>query len=265
MAALWGAGVDNAVIERDGGEVPIMDGSAKEYLAAIAATGLKEQSAEREYYTVSEKTGDSILYEITDDAATYASYPYRFRLRVAYSLCGATLRTEYRVLNRGEGDMYFSVGGHPRYACPLGDTGGFEDHYVEFEAPLGPDSVVKHNAPFREIEACWNPDNTGFRLTAGAFREGCFCLHPVPSGSVTLRSHASPRSLRMSTEGLTHLQFWTPLSDPCFCMEPWFGSITSIPPRAIESDWKQRPNTQIAKPGEEKIYGSDVTIGRYTA
>jgi galactose mutarotase-like enzyme len=213
-------------------------------------------------YAVAEKTGDSIVYEITDDSATYAGYPYRFRLRVAYSVAGATLRTEYRVLNCGEQDMYFSVGGHPRYACPIGDTGEFGDYFVEFEEPQGVDSVVKHNAPLSEIAACWAPDGKGFRLDARAFREGCFCLYPAPAGSVTLKNRTGSRSLRMETSGLTHLQFWTPLDAPLFCMEPWFGSITSVPPRAHESDWKGRPGTLTAAPGEEKTYGYNVTVGR---
>ena len=50
MAALWGCGVDNALIDIDAPETPIMDGSAREYVEAIARTGLKEQDEERKYY-----------------------------------------------------------------------------------------------------------------------------------------------------------------------------------------------------------------------
>lgn len=60
MAALWGSGVDNALIEIDAPETPIMDGSAKQYVKDIQKTGLKEQNAEREYYVVDEKTTFSI-------------------------------------------------------------------------------------------------------------------------------------------------------------------------------------------------------------
>jgi UDP-3-O-[3-hydroxymyristoyl] N-acetylglucosamine deacetylase/3-hydroxyacyl-[acyl-carrier-protein] dehydratase len=60
MAALWTMGVDNALIEIDGPEVPIMDGSAREYAKAIAATGLTEQDAEIQYYEVREKVDFAI-------------------------------------------------------------------------------------------------------------------------------------------------------------------------------------------------------------
>ncbi|MBN8542661.1 MAG: UDP-3-O-acyl-N-acetylglucosamine deacetylase [Alphaproteobacteria bacterium] len=45
MAALWGAGIDNAIIEVDGPEVPIMDGSSEPFIFLIDCAGRTEQSA----------------------------------------------------------------------------------------------------------------------------------------------------------------------------------------------------------------------------
>lgn len=47
MAALAGLGVDNALIEVDGPEIPIMDGSSKPFVAGLLRTGLREQSGDR--------------------------------------------------------------------------------------------------------------------------------------------------------------------------------------------------------------------------
>jgi UDP-3-O-[3-hydroxymyristoyl] N-acetylglucosamine deacetylase len=47
MAALSACGVDNAILELDAPEVPIMDGSSAPFVAAIYATGLKIQTAPR--------------------------------------------------------------------------------------------------------------------------------------------------------------------------------------------------------------------------
>ena len=54
MAALWSMGVDNAIVEVDGPEVPIMDGSAREYAEKIKSVGLEEQEAFIQYYNVTE-------------------------------------------------------------------------------------------------------------------------------------------------------------------------------------------------------------------
>ena len=52
LAALRGMGVDNATIEVDGPEVPIMDGSAAAFVAAIDQAGIVEQSAPRRFIQV---------------------------------------------------------------------------------------------------------------------------------------------------------------------------------------------------------------------
>lgn len=52
LAALRGMGVDNATIEIDGPEVPIMDGSAAAFVAAIDQAGIVAQSAARRFIQV---------------------------------------------------------------------------------------------------------------------------------------------------------------------------------------------------------------------
>lgn len=52
MSACAGLGLDNVLVEIDGPEMPIMDGSAAEFVAAIEATGLVGLSAARRYLRV---------------------------------------------------------------------------------------------------------------------------------------------------------------------------------------------------------------------
>jgi UDP-3-O-[3-hydroxymyristoyl] N-acetylglucosamine deacetylase len=52
LAALHGLGVDNAVVEVDGPEVPIMDGSAEPFVAAIDQAGIVALPAARRYIQV---------------------------------------------------------------------------------------------------------------------------------------------------------------------------------------------------------------------
>ena len=73
MATFYALGVDNAIVEIDNFEVPILDGSALPYVAAIAPDGLEEQDAPRKYYdlkeTISytnEETGSSITLTPAD-------------------------------------------------------------------------------------------------------------------------------------------------------------------------------------------------------
>ncbi len=52
LAALRGLGIDNATIEVDGPEVPIMDGSAAPFVAAIERAGIVQQAAPRRFLEV---------------------------------------------------------------------------------------------------------------------------------------------------------------------------------------------------------------------
>ncbi len=52
MAALVGLGIDNLLIEVDGPEVPILDGSASMFMDAIDSAGIEEQDAKRIVFTI---------------------------------------------------------------------------------------------------------------------------------------------------------------------------------------------------------------------
>ena len=55
MAALYALGVDNVLIQVDGPEFPILDGSAELYVRQIRNVGLLEQDAPKNYYTITHK------------------------------------------------------------------------------------------------------------------------------------------------------------------------------------------------------------------
>ncbi|MBR4995362.1 MAG: bifunctional UDP-3-O-[Alistipes sp.] len=71
VSALWTMGVDNAIIDIDGPETPIMDGSAREYVQRIEEVGITTQNAERKYYEVTEKQ----VYTIPDKGVAIIIYP----------------------------------------------------------------------------------------------------------------------------------------------------------------------------------------------
>ena len=62
MAALYALGLDNVLIQVDGPEFPILDGSAELYVKAILRVGIQEQEAPKDFYYISKKM------EFRDDA-----------------------------------------------------------------------------------------------------------------------------------------------------------------------------------------------------
>ncbi len=55
LAALYAAGIDNCLIDVDGPELPILDGSAIRYVEKIEEVGLKEQNADKDFFIIKEK------------------------------------------------------------------------------------------------------------------------------------------------------------------------------------------------------------------
>lgn len=55
MAALYASGIDNCLIQVDGPEFPILDGSAKHYIEAIQRVGTEQQEAEKNFYVIKKK------------------------------------------------------------------------------------------------------------------------------------------------------------------------------------------------------------------
>lgn len=70
MAALWGAGVDNALITLDGPEIPIMDGSSEPFMALLAQAGIRALAAPREVIRVVKEV------EVSDGASLARVQPY---------------------------------------------------------------------------------------------------------------------------------------------------------------------------------------------
>ena len=68
MAALYALGIDNCLIQVNGPEFPILDGSAQYYVQEIDRVGIEEQNAVKDFYIIKSKiefrdetTGSSII------------------------------------------------------------------------------------------------------------------------------------------------------------------------------------------------------------
>ncbi len=71
LAALYASGIDNCIIEVDGSEMPILDGSAIRFTEEIEKVGLQEQDAEKDFYIIKQKTS----YHDKESGSTITIYP----------------------------------------------------------------------------------------------------------------------------------------------------------------------------------------------
>jgi UDP-3-O-[3-hydroxymyristoyl] N-acetylglucosamine deacetylase len=95
LAALRGMGVDNATIEIDGPEVPIMDGSAAPFVAAIDQAGIVEQSAARRFIQVMRP----VRVAVGDSFGELRPYAAGFRAEVEIDFANPVIGRQKYVLD----------------------------------------------------------------------------------------------------------------------------------------------------------------------
>ena len=167
----------------------------------------------------------SLSFFLTSDESTKKLFPYDFRLDVTYSFDkdrDDTLCVANTVTNTGSGPMFFYLGGHPAFNCPLEEGLSFEDYYVEYEKP---ETVIQ----------VWNGTRTILEnenrlpMTRALFDNDVIMKDAPASKSISLKSDKSSRGVTLSwNESCGCISVWSPTGNDraaFVCLEPW----TSVP------------------------------------
>ena len=89
-----------------------------EYDGRIYEMGQHGFARDMDFKLISE-TGDELTFELKADDSTRARYPFDFVLRLGYKLLGDGVEVIWEVVNPTDGDIFFSIGGHPAFNCDL--------------------------------------------------------------------------------------------------------------------------------------------------
>ena len=101
MAAFYGEGIDNALVEIDAPEVPILDGSASEFVEAIRSVGIKEQKKSRKFIKTLKKV------EIQEGKKYISIEPLENDLIVDFEIIYSNplIRTRRKEFKLSDGDL----------------------------------------------------------------------------------------------------------------------------------------------------------------
>ena len=140
MGALYGLGIDNALIEIDNQEVPILDGSAKLFIEAISETGIKNSNAPIKIIKIEKKI------EFSDGNKTITIEPSKISLDIDFELkytneIIGTQRNSVKVFESDLSDIYNS-----RTFCLFEDIEKLKEMGLAKGGSLDNAVVVKNNA-----------------------------------------------------------------------------------------------------------------------
>ncbi len=101
MAAFYGEGIDNILVEIDAPEVPIMDGSAFDFIEAIRLVGTEEQEAPKKFIEVLKKV------EVKDGTKYISIEPFKNDLIIDFEIVykNPLIRTRRREFKLSNGDI----------------------------------------------------------------------------------------------------------------------------------------------------------------
>ena len=209
-------------------------------------------------FQIAGKTENSISFSLKANEETRKEYPFDFELIITYTAKGNTLTTSFKVINTGDEDMPFCVGGHPAFNCPL-DNGDYSDWYVEFEkeehaACMRSDENGFHNPDKRSTRI----DGTKLILDHELFARDSMSFDNLVSRKATLKSNKSEHGLTVEYEQFPNLVIWSAVGDaPFIALEPWKGlSFCSDEDGLFE----HKHNVTILKPNETSVASFDITV-----
>lgn len=217
----------------------------------------KHGFARKSVFEVVETTASSALFRLSDDAESEASYPFAFRLDMAFAITGATLAMTARVHNPGDRPLPFSFGYHPAFAWPLPYGQAREDHRIIFEADepdalksITPDGLIG-DAP-RESPL----DGQVLHLADDLFGDDALVWDAVRSRRLTYGASGGPR-LNIEFPDTPSLGIWTKPGAHYICVEPWAGHAD---PAGFTGDFRDKPGAIQLPPGDVRQFRMNVTL-----
>lgn len=156
---------------------------------------------------------------------TLAKYPFAFRLEIGYKLEKKVVQVYWRVINQDTKKMYFSIGGHPAFMCPIGGEGKQTDYFITFDTDKDlPYSKLDANGLVYSRDNLLKTEKGVLAIDAHLFDEDALVIEKDQAHEVSLsRANGKPYLTVRFDAPLFGL--WSPAKKnaPFVCIEPWYG------------------------------------------
>lgn len=182
-----------------------------------------------EAITLHQQTENSLMFKLTSNSDSLKNYPFEFEFLITYTLTDNTLEVKHTVINKDSKTMYFSVGGHPAFKCPVFENENYEDYVLEFETEENSKRHLinmKNGLISSKTETVFN-NNTKLPLTHDLFNEDALVFKDLKSRKVILKSNKKGDILSVSYPGFPYLGIWAKPNGDYVCIEPWLGVADS--------------------------------------
>ena len=210
----------------------------KYFYNGIEYTMQKHGIARKLLFKVKEYEGAKAVFSLESDEKTLEVYPFEFEYLVTFELKGKALVNTMTVINKTDGEMYFSVGAHPGFNCKAGDV-------IEFEQPetLATERIDKENLIIDEkfplIE-----NSREIVITKEIFEPDALILSGMKSKKLRIKGE---NEIEFTFGDCPFLGIWAKPGAPYVCIEPWYGVNDG---REVKDDISKKRGIQRLEKGE---------------
>lgn len=176
-------------------------------------------------FELRQQTEDALTFVLRSTEQTRAKYPFDFELELGYRLKENNLIVSWKVTNCGDKEMYFSIGGHPAFLCPIGGNGVQTDYKLSFDTDNKITAAfIGNGGTLSERTKEYVLKGGMMDITADLFDEDALIIENGQAHKVSLCNPEGHPYLTVSFDAPL-FGLWSPAKKnaPFVCIEPWYG------------------------------------------
>ncbi len=189
-------------------------------------------------------------YVLKSNSKLLEKYPYEFSLYVTYRLDENKITTIYKVINEGNTDMPFGIGGHPAFKINQKDL--LEgNYYLEFEEEEEKIHFLYLVDGLVGTEYAKNImiDKKRIPINSESFKNDAIIMKGLTSNKITLKNKRTGRKvLSVDYTGFPYLGIWSKPNAPFICIEPWKTTADNIHSTGV---FRQKVDIILLPPKQE--------------
>ncbi len=169
-------------------------------------------------------------YVLKSNASTLVKYPFEFALYVTYRTDGNKLTTIYKIVNEGDNNMPFGIGGHPAFKIDRDDLKNGE-YYLEFEQDEEKIHFLYLVDGLIGTEYAKNVmlDKRKLPINPHSFDNDALIMKGLTSHGISLKKKSGDKTLlTMDFDGFPYLAVWSKPGAPFICIEPWYSTADTV-------------------------------------
>lgn len=181
-------------------------------------------SRDAEFKLVSQEAQE-VWFLLEDNEETREIFPFRFRLKIGYRLEDMTLKVLFRVENPSKEMVYFSIGGHPAFNCPIRQGERREEYFLAFDQKESINCTVIGDGGLASDEKILYELQDGLLpIAEELFEKDALIMEDYQVRSIALLTPDKKPYLTTRFD-MPVVAVWAPAGKnaPFICIEPWLG------------------------------------------